>query len=107
MHVCRLTYETFPPFKKISSGLAPNYYYLSKYQVEMGIENTIIAGGYPQYPRRDNIDGINVIRLRNLKLPFTMATAPVFNYMAWREIQKLKDSVDILHVHNPQGIWVQ
>ena len=104
MIVCRFTGETFPPFEEISSGLAPNYYYLCKYQKELGVHNILIAGGYPRYPRREIIEGFEVIRIENPSI-YKAFTGPLLNYLGWKEIKKLE--FDLLHIHNPFGIWIQ
>lgn len=94
MRICRLVWK-FPKAKKISYGLGPNFYYISKGQVEQGLEVDIIAMRYGDEPRYEVIDGISVHRVK-----------PPYNINAMRELSRLhgEKPFDIVHAHGTCGI---
>lgn len=107
MLVCRFTGEDFPPLEKIQEGLAPNYYYLSKELLKLGVETVLISGGYPKYPKYEKIeDGFEVYRLRTRPSVLKSASAPILNEWAYSIIKNIP-GIDIFNVHNFFGIWLE
>lgn len=94
MRICRLVWK-FPRAEKISYGLGPNFYYISKEQVEYGFEVDTIALRIKDQPRYEEIDGIKVHRVE-----------PPYNINAMRELSRLHSDkpFDIVHAHGTCGI---
>src|SRR3989337_2650636 len=94
MKICRIC-QTYPQVGA-GSGVEPHFYYVSKKQVEMGNDVTIIAGG-----ERDEFrvqGGVKVHRLK-IKRPFVLRTG-------FRLIKKMKElakknNFDVIHIQNP------
>lgn len=94
MRVCRLVWS-FPRVEKISYGLGPNFYYISKEQVAQGYEVDVIARRRVNEPSYEEIDGIRVHRV----------SSP-YNVNAMRELIRLNSykPFDIVHAHGTCGI---
>ncbi|MBS7635172.1 glycosyltransferase family 4 protein, partial [Candidatus Bathyarchaeota archaeon] len=94
MRVCRLVWN-FPQAERISYGLGPNFYYISKEQVEQGYEVDVIARRGVNEPDYEEIDGI---RIHRVKSPY--------NVSAMRELTRLNSQkpFDIIHAHGTCGI---
>jgi glycosyltransferase involved in cell wall biosynthesis len=92
--VCRLVWS-FPRAEKISYGLGPNFYYISKGQIKQGHEVDVIARRVRNEPFYEEIDGIKVHRV-----------PPPYNINAMRELQRLYTtrSFDVIHAHGTCGI---
>lgn len=106
MKVCRITGEVLPPLKKIKSGLTPNYHYLSENLGKLGVRNIIVAGGYPKYPKLEKTKYYDIIRIKSTRRHRAFFNLGI-NLQAWKEIQKIKNQVDIIHIHDPYGIWIE
>jgi glycosyltransferase involved in cell wall biosynthesis len=94
LRICRLVWS-FPRAEKISYGLGPNFYYISKEQVKQGYEVYVVArrrGGEPAY---EEIDGIKVHRV-----------TPPYNMNAMRELYRLHttEPFNIVHAHGTCGL---
>ena len=94
MRICRLVWS-FPSAEKISYGLGPNFYYISKEQVKQGYEVDVIAGKKGNEPNYEEIEGIRVHRV----------TAPN-NINSMKKLSRLNDkkAFDIIHAHGTCGI---
>lgn len=94
MRVCRLVWN-FPRAEKISYGLGPNFYYISKEQVEQGYEVDVIARKGVNEPDHEEIDGIRVHRV-----------ASPYNLNAIRKLTRLNSQkpFHVIHAHGTCGI---
>ncbi len=94
MKICRIC-QTYPK-NGAGSGVEPHFYYVSKKQVEMGNEVTVIAGG--DKDEFEKKDGVNIYRVK-IKKPFVLRTG-------FRLIEKLEELIktnnfDVIHIQNP------
>lgn len=103
MRICMFN-NLFPPIKSGSSHFT---YMLSKMLAARGHEVTVVAAKIPGSEARENIDGIDVHRLRCLMLP-QLEIAHNFRYLSYtftpsniRRVQKLlkEKNIQILHQH--------
>jgi len=94
LRICRLVWG-FPRADKISYGLGPNFYYISKEQINQNIEVDVIARRKYNEPHQEEIDGIRVYRVE----------AP-YNINAMKKLYQLNEikSYDIIHAHGTCGI---
>lgn len=94
MRICRLVWS-FPRTEKISYGLGPNYYHISRGQVEQGYEVDVITRRGGNEPSYEEIDRIRVHRV-----------SPPYNVNAMRELAHLNSHkpFDIVHAHGTCGI---
>ncbi|MFA6269318.1 MAG: glycosyltransferase family 4 protein [archaeon] len=106
IQLCRVIGETFPSFDKISGGLAPNYFNLSKELVNFGVETNIICSGVRGQKEFEETNGFRVHRLKPIPgkiselcfhLPFNLAAMEKAN-----SVQK-----DIFQFHNFYCFWMQ
>jgi glycosyltransferase involved in cell wall biosynthesis len=94
LRICRLVWS-FPRAEKISYGLGPNFYYISREQVAQGYEVNVIARRGVNEPSYEEIDGIKVHRV----------SSP-YNMNAMKELVRLNSykPFDIVHAHGTCGI---
>ena len=94
LRICRLVWS-FPRAEKISYGLGPNFYYISRGQVEQGYEVDVIARMGLNESSYEEIDGIKVHRVPS-----------PYNVNAMRELARLnsRKSFDLIHAHGTCGI---
>lgn len=93
MAVCRLVWE-YPPANRITYGLGPAFYHLSKEQAKQGIEVHVISLAKGE-PPEEVIDGVHVHRVG---LPYNL-----------RATKRLLDlhrdyRFDLIHAHGTCGI---
>ncbi len=79
---------------KISGGLAPNFYYISKYEAEMGHEIVIFTNGTHRY--KEIVEGIPVWHV-----PVRRVRRWTFGYDIFREMYSSGFKPDIIHSMNP------
>lgn len=96
IRVCRLVAD-YPVGGKPSYGLQPNYYYLSKQQVEMGYDVQVVAHRKPGQPQHELCDGIEIQRVG---APFPLS--------ALRALQHLSRGADrmVIHTHATAGYFL-
>jgi glycosyltransferase involved in cell wall biosynthesis len=94
LRICRLVWS-FPRVEKISHGLGPNFYYISKEQVKQGYEVDVIARRGINESSYEEIDGIRVHRVLS-----------PYNTNAMRKMVRLisREPFDIVHAHGTCGI---
>jgi len=98
MNILRIVYDFPPPWY----GLAPGPYELSKAQIKIGNEITILAGEWPR--KKSYIEGgLKVKRfpcsLRYINGYFTYSPMVLFYYLI------LSRKFDIIHAHNYHPFW--
>ena len=86
--------DYFPPYKKVSYGLQPTFYHLSREQVKLGIDVHVISGGYPNQRRFKTIEGIKIHRVSK---PYNLTML----YEIYRLCRQKK--FDIIHLHATTG----
>lgn len=100
LSILRLVHEYPLPW----DGLTPGPYELSKAQVRLGCQMTILSGGFPHYPVLSDPD--LKVRAMRLSLPYIgpfLTTMPV---VFWHTRCYLKrHTVDVVHAHNHIGLY--
>ena len=94
MRICRLLWG-FPKAHELTYGLGPNFYFISKEQVKLGLEVHVIARRKPDETPYEEVEGIKVHRV---EFPY--------NVKAIRKIGELnkKLGIDVVHAHGTCGI---
>lgn len=89
MNVVRLV-RNFPSYEKISYGLAPAFYYLSREQVKLGVNVHVICKRSPYEKKSEKIEGIQIHRV-----------APPYGLSAVHRLIKLNRhmKIDLVHAH--------
>ncbi|MFX1519415.1 MAG: glycosyltransferase family 4 protein [Promethearchaeota archaeon] len=87
--VCRLV-RSFPQKGRMTFGLEPVFYYISKEQVKLGAEVHVIAAMDKQTPLQESPDGILVHRV---KQPYNF-----YAIKKLKELDKLR-KIDVVHSH--------
>jgi len=87
--VCRLV-RSFPQKGRMTFGLEPVFFYLSKEQVKLGAEVHVIAAKDKQTPLKESPDGIFVHRV---KQPYNF-----YAIKKLKELDKLR-KIDVVHAH--------
>lgn len=87
--VCRLV-RSFPQKRRMTFGLEPVFYFISKEQVKLGAEVHVIAAIDKHTPQLESPDGIIVHRVRN-----------PYNFYAIKKLKELDRarSIDVVHTH--------
>ena len=105
--ICRSTGEDFPPLKEIDQGLAPNYYFLSRELLRLGVKSALITGGYPRYKAHEVLSkGIEIFRIRT-EPKLLYIGAPYINKRSIEMFQGLRQRPNILNTHNFWNIGLQ
>ena len=93
MNILRIA-RNFPSLDRIKYGIEPTVYYVSREQVQMGLDVHIICKGSPQEKKYEEIDGIKVHRVSS---PFDLT-------MLHRLLRLSKElQIDIIHSHATSG----
>jgi glycogen(starch) synthase len=94
MKICRLVWG-FPKAHELTYGLGPNFYFISKEQVKLGLEVHVIASRKLDETPYEEVDGIKIHRVRS-----------PYNINVIRRIMELdrKLGIDIVHAHGTCGI---
>lgn len=93
MNILRIA-RNFPSLRRIKYGIEPTVYYVSREQVQMGLDVHIICKGSPQEKKYEEIDGIKVHRVSS---PFDLT-------MLHRLLRLSKElQIDIIHSHATSG----
>ncbi|MCX6800754.1 MAG: glycosyltransferase family 4 protein [Candidatus Diapherotrites archaeon] len=107
IRVCRFVGENFPSFEKINSGLAPNYYNLSKELAKLGVETSIVCPKEKGQKYFEETEGFTVHRFDapKWKLAELFFNLPL-NLAAWKKINSGIER-DLFQFHNFYAYWVQ
>ncbi|MGQ9641219.1 MAG: glycosyltransferase family 4 protein [Candidatus Bathycorpusculaceae bacterium] len=101
--VLMLTWE-FPP--RIIGGISPHVYYLSQNLAKNGAKVYVVTCDFPGAPPREEIDGVEILRIDSYKNPAPDFATWVYlmNVNMQKEAAALVDSlggrVDIFHAHD-------
>jgi len=95
MKICRIV-NSFPSKNQIKGDLGPNYYYLSKYAVEKGIDVHVVCGRAAGQEKYEEIDGIKVHRVS----PIKNRRSYLYGEFAKKSFEKVKElKPDLIHGH--------
>jgi len=95
MKICRIA-NPFPDKDQIKGDLGPNYYYLSKYAVEKGIDVHMVCGRTAGQKKYEEIDGIKIHRVS----PLTNRRSYLYGEFAKKSFEKVKElKPDLIHGH--------
>jgi glycosyltransferase involved in cell wall biosynthesis len=103
LSVMMLSWE-FPP--RIIGGISPHVYYLSKSLAGNGVKVYVVTCDFPNAPRQETIDGVEVFRIDSYKNPSPDFATWVYlmNVNMQKEaaalINSLNGEVDIIHAHD-------
>lgn len=96
IRVCRLVAD-YPVGGIPTYGLQPNYYYLSKQQIEMGYDVQVVAHRKPGQPQHEVCDGVEIHRVET---PFALG--------AFKTLQRLLSETKrkVIHTHATAGYFL-
>jgi len=95
MHVVHIVHSYFPKV----GGIERAVQYLAEEQVKLRCEVTVVTSNInvASSPKKETINGVNVVRLRSIKLLYNDLTVPM-------EEPPIKDA-DIIHAHSQNSLF--